>query len=88
MSHPEMIEMQELNLSKYFVDTSQLDKNQCYMVVQSKGLKYFKTKNDIEMYLVSLDPTFVYEKLSELAIHLINTGKIVDASMSKKTHKF
>ena len=87
MRHPEMIEMQELNLSKYFVDTSQLDKNQCYMVVQSKGLKFFKTKNDIEMYLVSLDPTFVYEKLSELAIHLINTGKIVDSSIINKPQK-
>ena len=51
----------------------------CYCVLsQSSKNKFFLDKDLLRAYLVSLDPTFGFEKLSELAQHLIDTKVVND----------
>jgi hypothetical protein len=81
----QLFEMHEQSLVKHLMDQRVLNANQCYFVLQwRKGCTMFATKALLENYLQSLAPTFEYGGLSELAVHLIENGMIVDVSVTKK----
>ena len=71
----------QLELVKKILD-KQLQINQRYIVVKFYKIGFFYNKSDLEKYLVSLQPDYIYNNLSELAIHLINIDKIIDVSIN------
>ena len=60
----------------------QLNQDEYYNIVQWDSILKFKTKIELENYLVSLDKTFVYTDLSKLAIHLIKKHFIIEIKIS------
>ena len=64
------------------INKKYINKKYQYMVVKFYKIEYFDNKSDLEKYLVSLQPDYTYNNLSELAIHLINIDKIIDISIN------
>lgn len=65
------------NGKQYHVNGTQIfvtDLFYCYSVFNKYGNKLFEDKNELEKYLVSLSPDFIYNKLSELAIYIKNNN--------------